>query len=59
MSKPAVFNYQDYVNLKMDYNDLYDRYCELEQEVLKLKHDKANLEIRCRILQADRSEQNG
>ena len=59
MSKPAVFNYQDYVNLKRDYAELLVRCDELEREVMKLKSDKANLEIRCRILQADRSETNG
>lgn len=59
MSKPQVFNYQDYVNLKRDYAELLVRYDDLEREVLKLRNDKANLEIRCRILQADRSETNG
>ena len=54
MSKPTVFNYQGYVNLMRDYNVLYDRYCELEREVEKLRNDKTNLEIRCRILEADR-----
>ena len=59
MSKPQVFNYQDYVNLKRDYAELSERYDELEREVLKLRNDKANLEIRCRILEADRSESHG
>ena len=59
MSKPEVFNYQNYVNLKRDYEDLLKRCEYLEREVEKLLNDKANLEIRCRILEADRSESHG
>ena len=41
MSKPAVFNYVKAL----------ERIAELEAEVERLRHDKTNLEIRCRILE--------
>ena len=54
--KPPVFCYTDYVNLKRTNAELSERVEELEREVLKLRNDKTNLEIRCRILEADRGE---
>lgn len=46
MGKPEVFNYQDYVKAQ-------EKIRELEQEVEQLRRDRANLEIRNRILRAD------
>ena len=42
MTKPIVFNYQDYEDMK--------------KENEKLKDEIANLKIRCRIAEADRSK---
>ena len=57
--KPPVFCYRDYVNLKHDYEELLKRCEYLEREVEKLLNDKANLEIRCRIAEADKGGANG
>ncbi len=46
MGKPEMFNYQDYVKAQ-------EKIRELEQEVEQLRRDRANLEIRNRILRAD------
>lgn len=49
MNKPTVFNYKDHERA-------LDRIAELEEEVARLKEAKANLEIRCRILEADHEQ---
>lgn len=49
MNKPMVFNYKDHERA-------LDRIAELEAEVARLQEAKANLEIRCRILEADHGQ---
>ena len=49
--KPKVFNYQDYVNAVAEIDAL-------KSENEKLKKKIANLEIKLRIIQADREEEN-
>lgn len=46
MTKPTVFCYKDYTDLKAKYTDLLYKFA-------RLKDEKTNLEIRCRILEAD------
>lgn len=46
MTKPTVFCYKDYTDLKAKYMDLLYKFA-------RLKDEKTNLEIRCRILEAD------
>ena len=46
MSKPTVFCYKDYTDLKAKYTDLLYKFA-------RLKDEKTNLEIKCRILEAD------
>lgn len=57
-SKPTVFNYQEYVGLKGQYEDLKqtnkemaDRINTLHEVVDKLLKDRTNLEIKVRILE--------
>ena len=52
MTKPIVFNYHDH-------EIALERIRELEAEVQRLKDDKANLEIKCRILEADNEHTKG
>lgn len=52
MNKPTVFNYRRYKELKEAYRLLLD-------ENKELKHDMANLEIRCRISEAMVKELKG
>ncbi len=52
MNKPTVFNYRRYKELKEAYRLLLD-------ENKELKHDMANLEIRCRIAEAMVKELKG
>ena len=60
MSKPLVFNYRDYDNLRDKCNDMAVEIAELTdkvkaqaEEVIRLKEENTNLRIRCRILEAD------
>ena len=46
MTKPIVFNYHEH-ELALE------RINELEKEVSRLREEKTNLEIKCRILEAD------
>ena len=46
MTKPLVFCYKDYTDLK-------DKYTDLLYKFARLKDEKTNLEIKCRILEAD------
>lgn len=46
MTKPTVFNYTDFT-------DLQDKYTDLLYKFARLKDEKTNLEIKCRILEAD------
>lgn len=60
MSKPLVFNYRDYDNLRDKCNDMAVEIAELTdkvkaqaEEVIRLKEENTNPRIKCRILQAD------
>ena len=46
MTKPLVFCYKDYTDLK-------DKYTDLLYKFARLKDEKTNLEIKCRILETD------
>ena len=57
-SKPTVFNYQEYVGLKGQYEDLKmenkemaDRINTLHEVIDKLLKERTNLEIKVRILE--------
>lgn len=52
MNKPIVFSYRRYKELKEAYEMLLE-------ENKELKHDMANLEIRCRIAEAMVKELKG
>lgn len=56
MTKPLVFNYQEYVKVKDDYDKLHKDYWELLTKYAKLKSELTNYKIRCRILEADMEE---
>ena len=56
MTKPITFNYQDYVQLKADYDKLHKDYWELLTKYAHLKAEKTNVDIKCRILEADLEE---
>lgn len=49
MSKPTVFNYNDYVNLKQECDELIHTCAKLQEDNNELRRKVANLEIRCRI----------
>lgn len=53
MTKPAVFNYQDYENLKKEHEQLKAKYEVSLLRITHLKADITNLQIRCRIAEAD------
>ena len=46
MNKPLVFNYKQYERLR-------EAHGQLVEENERLKHDKTNLEIRCRIAESE------
>ena len=50
MNKPKVFNYREYTELRDAYKALLEDNNKLMADNKQLRHDKANLEIRCRIL---------
>ena len=56
MTKPTVFNYQEHEKLKADYDKLHKDYWELLTKYAHLKAEKTNLDIKCRILEADLKE---
>ena len=56
MTKPWVFSYRDYVNLKEDYDKLNQDYKDLLIKYAHLKAELTNYKIRCRILEADLKE---
>ena len=56
MNKPTVFNYGEYERLKEKYEVLLKDFDELQAENEKLKKDKGNLEIRCRIAETNALE---
>lgn len=49
MSKPLVFSYKDYTDLKAEHEELLLKYAHLKAEI-------TNLTIKCRILEADLEE---
>ena len=49
MTKPTVFSYKDYTDLKAKYE-------ELVMDYTKLKAENTNLRIKCRILETDLEE---
>lgn len=48
--KPVVFSYARYRDLRDAYRTLLEDNNKLMADNKQLRHDKANLEIRCRIL---------
>lgn len=46
MDKPTVFNYRDYTDLK-------EEHAKLQHELVRLKAENANLQIRCRIAEEE------
>ena len=56
MTKPTVFNYQEHEKLKADYDKLHSDYWELLTKYAHLKAEKTNVDIKCRILEADLKE---
>lgn len=53
MTKPTVFNYRQYEELRDAYKALLEDNNKLMADNKKLRADNANLEIRCRIAEAD------
>ena len=49
--KPPVFSYKQYTDLRDAYKALLEDNNKLMADNKQLRHDKANLEIRCRILE--------
>ena len=49
MTKPLVFSYKDYTDLKAEHEELLLKYAHLKAEL-------TNYKIRCRILEADLKE---
>lgn len=54
MTKPIVFNYKQYEELRDAYRALLEDNNKLMADNKKLRAEKTNLEIRCRIAEADR-----
>lgn len=52
--KPICFNYREYVELREAYRKLLKDNQQLMEDNRKLRDKVANLEIRCRIAEADR-----
>lgn len=57
MTKPLVFNYKDYKDLKEAYKALLEDNNKLIADNKRLRHENTNLKIRLRIEEADRNEQ--
>ena len=53
MTKPLVFSYRKYDELKEAYKELLQDNNKLMADNHALRKEKANLEIRCRIAEAD------
>jgi regulator of replication initiation timing len=56
MTKPLVFNYQKYEELRQAYKDLLEDNQTLMADNKRLREENTNLRIRCRILEADKTE---
>ena len=57
MTKPLVFNYQKYEELRQAYKDMLEDNQTLMEDNKRLREENTNLRIRCRILEADKNEQ--
>lgn len=55
-SKPPVFNYRRYEELRDAYKQLLEDNNKLMADNRSLRQENANLRIRCRILEADKDE---
>ena len=58
MSKPLVFNYKEYEDLRWAYKQLLEDNQKLMSDNRKLREENTNLKIHVRILEEDR-RQNG
>ena len=56
MTKPLVFNYKDYKDLKEAYKVLLEDNNKLIADNKRLRHENTNLKIRLRIEEADREQ---
>ena len=63
MTKPIVFNYQHYDTLRDKCNDMAIEIAELRKKneeqmftIMRLKDENTNLQIRCRIAEADNEQ---
>ena len=54
MSKPLVFNYKEYEELRDAYKALLEENNQLKAENKRLRKENTNLQIRCRIAEADK-----
>lgn len=59
MSKPIVFNYQDYENALKRIEELETKVESQSWEVMKLKEENTNLQIQVRILMEDLKAERG
>ena len=59
MSKPIVFNYKRYEELRDAYKALLEDNNRLMADNKDLRKDKTNLEIKCRILEERLSQADG
>ena len=53
MTKPLVFNYKKYEELRQAYKDLLEDNNKLIADNKRLRKENANLQIKLRILEAD------
>jgi len=53
LTKPICFNYKEYVELREAYEELLADNQKLTADNRRLRKQLANLEIRCRIAEAD------
>lgn len=56
MSKPTVFNYRDFTDLKEKYLLLLEKHTRLQDRCDQLQRENTNLKIRLRIEEARRDE---
>ena len=59
MSKPLVFNYQDYVRATERIEELEKKVEKQSWEIMKLKEENTNLQIHVRILAEDLKAERG
>ena len=53
MNKPLVFNYKEHEELKQAYKELLEDNNKLIADNKRLRKEKANLQIKLRIMEAD------